>query len=181
MWLLTIGLFYVEGEGLFFFTLGIWICKRNKNIEQKPKWVKLPMWSTIFITIAAIKTFLAFKGFALMGEPVFPILMILHKLTIFSGLIVVWYGCDGLVKFFMDKKWFIHLSAYSFMIYALHVPLITYLIDPTFSLLSGIEHYRLLTFILLPLAIISFCIAVGWIMRKSVPKVYSILTGGRGF
>jgi membrane-bound acyltransferase YfiQ involved in biofilm formation len=180
MWLLTIGLFYIEGEGLFFFTIGIWLCKRNKSIEQKPKWVNISLWTIIFITTAAVKTFLAFRGFGLIGELVFPLLLLLHKLTIFSGLVVVWYGCDWLVKFFMNRKWFIQLSAYSFIIYALHVPLITYLIDPTLSLFSGIEHHRLLTFILLPMAIICFCIAVGWTMRKTVPKVYGVLTGGRG-
>jgi membrane-bound acyltransferase YfiQ involved in biofilm formation len=181
MWAATLGLFYIEGEGLFFFSFGIWLCKRNKNIVQKPRWVNLPLWTIIFITVAAVKTFLAFRGFSLMGDPVYPLLMLLHKLTIFSGLVVVWYGCDWLVQFFMARRWFIHLSAYSFIIYALHVPLITYLIDPTFSLFPGIQHHRLLTFILLPLVIILFCIAVGWTMRKTVPKVYGILTGGRGF
>ena len=34
------------------------------------------------------------------------------------------------------------ISAYAFIIYALHVPLITYLIDPVFNLVENVPHYR---------------------------------------
>lgn len=179
LWILTFGFVLVEGEGLLFFSLGIWLCKKGKDVMNKPKWLNMPVMLAVFLGVAAIKTWFAFHT-SMQQQYMFPILMLLHKIVIFSGLLVVWFGCDKMVKYFMEQKWFINLSSYSFIIYALHVPLVTYLIDPTFSLLNGFPHYRLLTFILLPLALIAFCISVGWIMRKTVPAVYGTLTGGRG-
>jgi fucose 4-O-acetylase-like acetyltransferase len=180
LWLGTFGFLFFEGEGLLFFTLGIWLCKRQKNIEETPRLLNVPLLTFLFIAICALKTWLAFKVIGL-GGFIFPLLSILHKLVIALGLLVVWFGCDGVVNFFMSKKWFIHLSAFAFIIYALHVPLVTYLIDPVFSLTKGFPYYRLATFIFLPLLIIAFCIAVGRTLRKAVPKAYGILTGGRGF
>ncbi len=181
MWLSTFGIVLIEGEGLLFFTLGIWLCKKQLDIEHPPHWLNLPVCAIVFITAAAAKTWLAFKGLHSIGTSVFPMLILLHKLVVFTGLAVVWFGCDRLVRYFMRRKWFIGLSAFSFMIYALHVPLVTYLIDPFFSLVNNFRHYRMVTFIFLPLLLIAFCIAVGWLLRKTFPKVYGVLTGGRGF
>lgn len=180
MWLATFGIIFIEGEGLLFFTLGIWLCKRHKEVEHKPRWLNLPVITFVFIAAAFAKTWLAFKGLNSIGQVTFPLMIILHKLAIFSGLLVIWFGCDSLVKYFMEKKWFIRISAYAFIIYALHVPLIIYLIDPALKVLEQIPNYRVITFVILPTIIIGFCIFVGWIMRKTIPTVYSILTGGRG-
>jgi fucose 4-O-acetylase-like acetyltransferase len=180
LWIGTFGFIILEGEGLLFFSLGIWLCKRQKNIEEVPRWLNLPLFTFLFIAICASKTWLAFKAPGL-GSFIYPLLSVLHKVVIGLGLLVVWFGCNSLVTFFMNKKWFIHLSAFAFIIYALHVPLVTYLIDPVFNLMRGFLYYRMVTFIFLPLLIIAFCILVGAILRKVVPKTYGVLTGGRGF
>jgi fucose 4-O-acetylase-like acetyltransferase len=180
LWLATFGFIVIEGEGLFFFTLGVWLCKQQKNIEAAPRWLNLTLFTFLFITACAIKTWLAFKAPGL-GNFIYLVLAILHKLVIGLGLIVVWFGCDGIVRFLMDRKWFIRISAFSFIIYALHVPLVTYLIDPFFNLINGFPYYRFVTFILLPILLIAFCITIGWLLRRTLPKVYSVLTGGRGF
>ena len=116
-----------------------------------------------------------------MNNAVFILMTLLHKLAVFSGLVTAWYGCDFLVKTCMHRKWFVWLSAFSFIIYALHVPLLTYLINPVLQFASGLPHARLLVFILLPLGITAFCITTGVIMRRLIPGIYGLLTGGRGF
>ena len=107
-------------------------------------------------------------------------LIILHKLTIFSGLITAWYGCNGLVTWCMQRKWFVWLTAFSFMIYALHAPLIAYAIEAVFAVVNQVPHYRLLTFIFLPLTIIAFAVGTGALLRRVWPGLYGVLTGGRG-
>jgi fucose 4-O-acetylase-like acetyltransferase len=179
-WITTFGITLFEGEGLLFFTLGVWLCKHQKNIQSPPRWLNLPVFTGAFLIVATIKTCLAFSVNE-MNVGYFLLMSLLHKTTIFSGLLVVWFGCDSVVKSLMDKKWFVHMSAFAFIIYALHVPIITYLIDPTFHLLNGFAHYRLVTFIFLPLIIIAFCIATGYLLRKTLPQAYAVLTGGRGF
>jgi fucose 4-O-acetylase-like acetyltransferase len=180
LWLATFGALIFEGEGLLFFGLGVWMQKTNFDIDVPKRWLRPLPWAVIFIAMSVVKTILAFTGSNLMGTVLFPLLTIMHKLIVFSGLITAWYGCNKLVTVFMQQRWFVKLSAFSFMIYALHVPLITYAIDPVFSILNGTPHYRLITFIALPLLIILLSIALGWMLRTFVPKLYSVLTGERG-
>ncbi len=72
------------------------------------------------------------------------------------------------------------MASFSFIIYAVHAPWIAILIDPTYELLGHMPGYQMLTFILLPLSLIAFAIALGALLRKLAPGVYGVLTGGRG-
>jgi fucose 4-O-acetylase-like acetyltransferase len=179
LWLATFGLFFIDGEGLLFFSLGIYLQKTNFNISQPQKWLKPLPWAIVFVASAAIKTRLAFVGYQAMGNWMYA-MVLLHKLIVFSGVIAAWYGCNALVIWSMKRQWFVWLTGFSFIIYALHVPMVTYSIDGMLMLLHSLPHYRLLTFIVLPLLIIAVSIIVGALLKKIVPKLYSLLTGGRG-
>lgn len=180
LWLGTAGFVFVEGEGLLFFSLGVWIQKTNFNIDIAGKRLNPAYWGIVFFTMAAIKTFLAFTGQPLLGNGIYPVLSVMHKLVIISGLIFAWYGCNSLVGWCTNRNWFVWLSAFSFMIYAMHAPLVAYATDAVFGIVSIIPNFRILTFILLPLAIIAICVLTGAVLRAVLPKVYGILTGGRG-
>ncbi len=181
LWLSDSGFFFIEGEGLLFFSLGVWMQQTSFNIETPKKWMNPFLWFVILLLITFIKTWLAFKGFALMKENVFLLLLLLHKLVVFAGLITAWFGCNAFVKWAMQKQWFVWCTAFAFIIYALHVPLVTYTIDGMFNCLNSLQYYRLLTFFVLPLLIIGFSVAIGFLLRKYLPKIYKVLTGGRGF
>ena len=180
MWLGTMGFVLFEGEGLVFFSLGVWIQKRNFNIDIPKRWLNPLGWGAAFILLAAIKTLLAFFGQPFLGNAIFPVLIILHKLVILSGLIAAWYGCDKLVAWCMERKWFVWLTAFSFMIYAIHAPLVAYAIEALFGVVNQVPYYRLLSFIFLPMVIIAFAVGVGALLRKVWPGLYGVLTGGRG-
>ncbi len=179
-WLSTGGLVLIEGEGLLFFSLGVWMQKSNFSIDVPSRWLRPLYWSIVFVLLAFIKTWLAFHGIAWMGNAVYPTLTLLHKIVVLSGLIACWFGFDGLVRLSMSKPWFVWLSAFSFFIYALHAPWVAIFIDGVFELLQPMLGYRIVTFIVLPLAIIAFCIMLGSLLRRITPKTYSFLTGGRG-
>jgi fucose 4-O-acetylase-like acetyltransferase len=181
MWLGTMGFVFFEGEGLLFFSLGIWIQKASFDIDRPKRFLNPVIWGAVFIGLSSVKTWLAFKGEALMGESVYPVMTIMHKVVILSGLITAWYGCNSLVEWCMNRKWFVWLSAFSFMIYVIHAPLVAYATEVVFDYVHHIPNYRLLTFIGLPLVIIGFSIIVGSLMRKYLPGIYGLLTGGRGF
>jgi fucose 4-O-acetylase-like acetyltransferase len=176
-WISTGGLIFIEGEGLLFFSLGIWMQKTNFNIDNPNKWLQPKSWVIVFIALSIAKTLIAFNGYF---KGVEPVLLIMHKLTVLSGLICAWYGCNALVKFCMEKKWFAWLSAFSFMIYVLHAPLVVYATKAVFMQTENWYAYRLLTYILLPLCLIIVSILLGALLRKLLPKVYSFATGGRG-
>jgi fucose 4-O-acetylase-like acetyltransferase len=174
---------YLElGEGLLPFCLGIWLCKRGKDLSKAPRWFSVQWGGGAFLALVLFKTWLAFHPFAFFGAegPARLSLMFLYKCTVAAGLLVAWFGSDRISEYCMRQRWFVHATAYAFIIYALHVPLVTYLIDPVHGLLSGFAYYRILTYALLPLSVILFSMAVGALLRYTVPSFYSLLTGDRG-
>jgi fucose 4-O-acetylase-like acetyltransferase len=177
-WLATIGLFFIEGEGLLFFTLGIWLCKKGKDIEQLPRWMNLKLLWVLFIALSLIKTFLAFRFDYRMTHAL--TLMLLHKLVIATGLLSVWFGGNALVRWWMEKPALRRLTGFSFIIYALHVPLVNYAMQIPFIYGKDIPNYRFLSYIIIPTLIIVLCIGIGYLLRKLAPPVYYVLTGGRG-
>jgi fucose 4-O-acetylase-like acetyltransferase len=178
LWLLTFAVPFIESEGLLFFTLGIFLQKINFNIEKAPRLLNVKCWAVVFIISAAVKTYLAFQfGWNVAS---FITLSLLHKTCVFSGLVTMWYGCDALVKFFMNRKWFTWLSAFAFIIYALHVPTVNYCTQLIYANGKDIPYLRLITFTILPLLISMICVVVGAVCRKLVPKIYALATGGRG-
>jgi fucose 4-O-acetylase-like acetyltransferase len=180
MWLSSISLFFVEGEGLLFFSLGVWIQKNGFNIDRAKPALHPALWGSVFVLSAVIKTAAAFYGQDVLGEAISPALLILHKLTVVSGLIAVWYSSTGLVQWFMSKRWFVWLSAFSFIIYAVHAPLVVFAIEGVFRYVNHLPYYRILTFIILPSILILGSVLFGTMLRKFSPKAYSVLTGGRG-
>ncbi|HTX89258.1 MAG TPA: acyltransferase [Bacteroidales bacterium] len=180
MWLGTMSFILVEGEGLLFFSLGVWIRKTQFNIESPGRRWRPLWWGIAFAGIAGVKTILAFKGQPVMGNSVYFVLLILHKLMVLSGLIFCWFGLDRWVTWCMSKKWFIWLSAFAFMIYAMHAPLVAYAINPVLGWFHYLPATRLISYFLLPLAVISLCIVTGEILRRLLPGIYTHLTGGRG-
>jgi fucose 4-O-acetylase-like acetyltransferase len=176
-WLATGGLILIEGEGLLFFSLGIWMLKTNFNIDESGKWLTPKYWMIVFVGLSAIKTLLAFTA-NFNGVEI--VLLIMHKLVVVSGLIFAWYGCNSLVKYCMSKKWFVWLCAFSFMIYVLHAPLVVYATKAIFLQIDNWYAYRLLTYIVLPFCLIVLTVIFGALLRKFLPKLYSFVTGGRG-
>ena len=177
LWILTFGLPLFEGEGLLFFSLGIWMQKSSFNIDVPNKWLQPKYWFIVFFVLSITKTLLAFK---VDFYGIMTVLLIMHKLVVLSGLIFAWYGCNDLVKYLMDKKWFNRLCSFSFMIYVLHAPGVVYATKSLFLYTDHYTGYRMVTFIVLPLCIILVAILFALVLRSLLPKVYSFVTGGRG-
>jgi fucose 4-O-acetylase-like acetyltransferase len=171
---------FVEGQGLFFFSLGIFLYHRNYPIHRKPAWFSHYLSWLFYLGISVIKTFMAFELDPTSAITPF-ILYTLHDITVGAGILAIWFGADPVVKWCMDRKWFTWATSFSFVIYALHVPLIHYLTAWAFIFWKHLPNYRLLTYLVSPVIIFFTCIAIGALLRNAFPKVYRIATGGRGF
>lgn len=176
-WLATIGIVFAEGEGLLFFSLGIWMQKSNFDIDTPEKWLKPVYWGIGFFVLSIVKTVMAFMP---SFDGIEPVLLLCHKLVVISGLIAAWYGGNSLVKYCMSKPWFVQLTSFSFMIYVLHAPLVLYATKAIFLYTNHYYGYRVITFIVLPLCLVLLSIGIGYLLRRYLPKVYSFVTGGRG-
>jgi hypothetical protein len=117
----------------------------------------------------------------MLGNQVFPVIVLLHKLAVASGLIAAWFGLDGPNRWCMRNRGFVALTAFSFFIYVFHTPLVGYAINPMLSWLYPLAAFRLLGFFSLPLTVIALSIGLGAVLRRIAPGAYHTLTGGRGF
>ena len=180
LWHTIYTILFIEGLGLFFFSFGVLLCKRNYPLNKKPAWFSHYLSWLFFLGISVIKTFMAFEMEP--DNPATPfILYILHDISIFSGILAIWFDADPIVKWCMKKKWFVWASAFSFIIFALHVPLVNYSTRLAYIYWHNISNYRLLTYIVVPIIILFFCIGTGALLRSLFPKAYRLATGGRGF
>jgi fucose 4-O-acetylase-like acetyltransferase len=178
-WLVTANVYFLEAEGLFFFSLGIWLQKKHNWVEVKPKWIYLPAVWVVFIGSTIAKSVIAFK-LSGMSESSFWILSVLHKTSVLTGLIAVWYGLDNWVRWFQQQPWLVWMSGFSFIIYALHNPLVNYLMRMSTQFTQSFAYHRLFNFLVVPTIVILICVAVGAIFRTLLPKWYAVSTGDRG-
>ncbi|GAB4091443.1 acyltransferase family protein [Flaviaesturariibacter terrae] len=169
-----------DGEGLLPFCLGIWLCKRGKDLSKSPRWFSMRVFVPVFLGALLLKTVMAFYGDNRNPVPIGIPIWFLYKIVVASGLLLAWYGSDRIADWCLRQRWFRHASDQSFMIYALHVPVVTYLIDPVHGLLQPFRYYRITTYLLLPLLIIAAAILVGIVLKKVAPPLFGILTGDRG-
>ncbi len=180
LWLATADILLVEGEGLLFFSLGIWLQQEKVNIEIPSRFTAPALYGIACLLLCGCKTVLAFRGQAWLGDAVFPVLILLHKLSVVCGLVAVWYGSNRLARWCAGRQWFAKLSSFSFIIYMVHAPAVAIFIDALFAGLHYTYGYRIITFVLLPLLLIVLSIAFGATLKRAVPKLYSVATGGRG-
>lgn len=179
-WHTIFSFFFIEGQGLFFFSLGIFLCKRNYPIHKKPVWFSHYLSWLFYLGISVIKTFMAFELDPNDAATPF-ILYALYDISVASGIIAIWFGADFIVQRAMDKHWFQWACKFSFIIFALHVPLIHYTTRLAFIYWHNLHYYRLLTYLVVPVVIYFFCIGTGALLRSAFPKAYRVATGGRGF
>jgi fucose 4-O-acetylase-like acetyltransferase len=180
VWISFTSLPLMEGQGLFFFSVGVWLYKRNVTIDKTPAWFSYYLSWLFFVGLVVIKTFLAFE----LEEQTYwnkAAFSVLHVASVLAGVLAVWFSGDALVQWAMKKAWFTWAASFSFIIYALHIPLLPYLTQIFYRYGRQVPNYRLLTYLFAPIIILLFCIACGALFRRLAPKAYWVATGGRGF
>lgn len=171
---------FLDFRGLFFFSLGVWIQKRNFSIETEPKWFSLGLALILFVGLAIVKTFMAFELEPNVWASRIP-LIIIYQLSVLAGIMAMWFGADRVIKWFTQKEWFNYASGFSFFIFGMHVPLLPYVMKWALMNTSMIPYYRLLCYLVIPFLTLCFCIWLGSVLRRFAPRVYAVMTGGRGF
>ncbi|UOQ53817.1 acyltransferase family protein [Hymenobacter cellulosivorans] len=174
LWLLEISVPpLLEGTGLVFFALGIWLQKRELNLLTPPRWLRPGWLAVVWLAVLGVKTYLAFAS----DHPPFIPMLLLHRAGEVLGVVVMWFGTDALVRRAMRQRWFVWLTSFSFMIYAVHVPLVNYATEAALRQWPG---QNLLIYLLLPLAVVALAVLLGAGLRRLLPGAYGVLTGGRG-
>ncbi len=174
MWLTSSGfLFLFEGEGILFFSLGIFYAKDGMDPLKIRHFLSRFKVYWILPVILLGKTFLSFE-FQGMEAPVY----FLHKISQPLMVMAVWFGYDAVLGRF-NKTPLESLSHYNFFIYGAHVPLVYYITDWIFAFYGKEDSMRFLVFVFLPVAVAMCAIIIGYLFEKLVYPLFWVFTGGR--
>lgn len=179
LWTAGGGVFFIEFEGLLFYTLGVYLAAKHIDVMARPRWVRPPVLLGVWLLLCGIKTWMAFSVHAL-NFPIWLTMTMLHRSGELAGLLAAWYGLDHVAQWAMAQQWVRWLTGFSFMIYAVHVPLVNYLTEAVLAYGAGIPHINWWTYLLLPLVVSAMAVLLGAVLRRTARPVYSVLTGGRG-
>ena len=180
LWFFMVPLPLIEGEGLLFFGLGAWLALRDKDVCTPPRWLRLRPLAALWLGVCLLKTWLAFQVGPPFSMPLAVAMLALHKIGEISGMLVAWFGLDGLVRWCMALAGFRWLTGFSFMIYVLHVPTVNYATELALRYGQAVPHVHLLTYLLFPLLVVAASAGLGALLRGALPRAYAVLTGGRG-
>lgn len=175
LWFIEFDYIIIRPESILFFSLGSLIAIRKLWIlHYQIPLAYLQVFTAIWFLLIGIKTYMSY-----LAIESFWIHNTLMKLSLLCGMLSLW-GYLNLHK--MNKsllKWLLFLSQYTFFLFATHEPLLKIYKRIGYVLLGNSESVALLLYLIIPILLITTCILVGMALKKSLPKVYGALTGGR--
>lgn len=170
-WLLcpTLELPILACSSILFFYLGALASIKDIKIE----WVDLyGKW------LLLVYTLLAFVDAALMADRA--LIIQIHRTAHLLGILAVWYLAGKVANIEKIKSALIKMSGFSFFVYAAHDPLlngikkIVYMVfSPSTSL--GVNAVYLIA----PLITIIITLSIASIMKRKIPEIFKVITGGR--
>lgn len=187
LWLLEIS-FLINGEGLFFFTMGAYFAVNQVKIVGMEDLKETVIDKGAFKRNTNLLTVLWVGGCftyallsATMGDAAYTpyVLLVLYKINVLTGLASVWRQYDLKAGDWQEKKWVKAVVSCTVIVYVAHEPLLHLLTDILLEKLTFDGAHTLVYFVL-PIAIIAGSIGLGLGIKKVCPKVYNVLVGGRG-
>lgn len=105
---------------------------------------------------------------------------LIHKVGIISGVVALLGVSAAIGKYSRLREWLTYLSGFSFIVFAVHEPLLTMLRKITFVALNpGTDLLIGFLYLALPALVIALSIFAGSLAMNHFPKAYSVATGGR--
>ncbi|SFC69659.1 Acyltransferase family protein [Flexibacter flexilis DSM 6793] len=165
-WIVDYNLYLYSAESMLFFVLGYYIHKYNLTTDKIDSIQYFDILLLYAITIC-IELFC----------PQYR--QIIHKINIIIGAVL---AIKLSLVFVLKERIFnvlSQLSAYAFFVYAMHEPLLTVLRKISIKIMPTYGIYVLIQYFMVAFVCIAICLVVGVVLRKSVPKLYEFLSGGR--
>lgn len=169
------GFFYgfINTDSLLFFILGGYLAIFDILVSFDGKKYGYLLFSS-WILLVIINSIFLFQGIS-----IFDFWMsILNKTTLLVGVVAIWTIYDklnGKINIARINPIF----SFSFFLYAFHEPVLTMAKKGLFFILGNSQHLSFSVYILAPLLTIALSLSVGFLIKKYIPKIYDIATGGR--
>jgi fucose 4-O-acetylase-like acetyltransferase len=166
LWISDIRIYIVSPEALMFFTIGYYAVKYKLGIRN--------------IDLIKIRDLTAVYGITIILEYLFLESMpVLHKINIMTGCIYFLKISEYIIKNIRLYKILAWLEKYAFAVYAVHGIVIPQLLKIYVRMVPLNGVYILLGYFVMILLGVFVSLVFGIILKKTFPKTFSILTGGR--
>jgi hypothetical protein len=168
LWVVGQGLLDMAPSGLCFFTIGAVMAVKgvvpNWDLRKRGRWA---LW--IWVGVCFCYTLLHINRVEM------PALMRIGSLF---GLVAVWWLLDLIPL--SARSWLLKHAPFTFFVFALHEPMMSGIRKVFFLAfpLNGVGAVAI--FLLLPWLVLAICLKCGRWVKTKLPKVYPILSGGRG-
>ncbi|MBR5656997.1 MAG: acyltransferase [Prevotella sp.] len=157
---------------LLFYGAGVYFQMNKLDVTQCFKRYEWPIYAITFVLFAIC---LRYNGFYTeMGNWYFPFFVI-------AGCMSVVCLSTRLINHNKPNSLFMRLSKYSFFVYLAHcvmilpvvLALIAKIVNPSNAFVMTICYF------IAPILIICICLALAFGIKRAMPKLYNVLTGGR--
>jgi fucose 4-O-acetylase-like acetyltransferase len=171
LWIANIKIYIVSPEALLFFSFGYYIVKYSLN-EARIDIIRMSEISLIYLITIIMELF--FNKY----------IPIIHKINIIIGSIFFLKASWYFVRNKMIYTVLIWCGQYGFIVYAIHAFILPQLLKLSINLFlsppPAVKGWLILVdYFLIVLLGIVLSILFGILLKKIVPKVYAVLTGGR--
>lgn len=176
--------YFVNCDGLLFFTLGAYLALREVNFPGKDKPERVGVWHYLLpaLWVTSCVTYAVLSGFGKQINLPWYVLLALYKVNVLLGVCSVMLLYDLLYYLLPDKitgsKWLDIAASGTFFVYILHEPL-QHMIFQTVLKYTNADWAHMLCYFATPIVLAIAAIALSCGIRALSPKLHNVLTGGR--
>lgn len=175
-WIINVKLYFISNEALLFFLIGSSFALNRITILLEPILFKYSQYLSLF-WLFAVLTNTCLSIFNLLDVS---ITNVIHRINIIFGIASLWLLYD----YFMSRNKSLINSispyfAYSFFIYAFHIPFLGMLQKLLFYFWGYNDSISLSIFLISPIITIAIAIIIATFLKQKFTKSYNFLTGNR--
>jgi len=176
LWYFNVPVYIFSNEALLFFLAGSYVGIQKILPQNFYKISFSPLILVlIWIVLEIIKTLVIEEHIYIIW-----LITLLRKTAIITGIVAIWYSYDVLYKNDdISAKKYYPLFQYSFWIFVTHQPLLNIIKKGLNYAMGFTNSTSFIIYILSPIITLLIIIPLAILLRKYVPKVYYISTGGR--
>ena len=170
VFLLSSNVFFIHLQALCFWGMGCYFANRRISISSLDK--HKAIIASVYIPLAVAVVALHYSAYS--DDSIY---RYFHRLCTMTG-IAFWFVYATKVKGRI-KSIVLSVSKYSFCIFIFHELNLTILRKITTKVVPQTTFFALILYFIIPAIIIGFCILLSRLLEKYMPKVYSLISGGR--
>lgn len=174
-WCIQFDFVFFSNEAILFFVFGAFFGVNKMDLENKLLCNYGYFFIMVWILFIFSETILICYNF---NEII--IIKFIHKIGILIGVFAIWYFYDFILKKTeYSKSKFDTLTYFSFFLCAAHEPLLEFIKILFYKILGKSQNSLMFIYAISPIIVISICTVLGIFLKRTSPKVFAIITGGR--